>query len=110
MADGKIRANRAPVLTLWAAVVAKRLGFDHSIALTLRQAMAGLSAHAKGVSLDIVEHKPDQVRERVELAAAHSWADLNQRGFRLYERFRPEISTGESGWGAKGELDLEGAS
>src|SRR4051795_7964485 len=54
-AGGNIRINRAPVLTLWAAVVAERLGFDHDAALTLGQAVAGLSAYAKGVSLGIVE-------------------------------------------------------
>jgi len=43
-ADDKIRINRAPVLTLWAAVVAERLGFDRDTALTLGQAVAGLSA------------------------------------------------------------------
>jgi hypothetical protein len=41
-----------------------------------------------------------------ELAAAHEPADLYRRGFRLYERFRPEIPAGEAGWGAKGELVL----
>ena len=41
----KIRINRVPVLTLWAAVVAERLGFDRARpALTLGQAVAGLSA------------------------------------------------------------------
>lgn len=36
MSDGrKIRINRAPVLTLWAAVVTERLGFDPATALTL---------------------------------------------------------------------------
>ena len=35
-----IRISRAPVLTL----VAERLGFDRATALTLGQAMAGLSA------------------------------------------------------------------
>ena len=40
-ADGNIRINRAPVLTLWAAVVAERLGFDRATALTLGQAVAG---------------------------------------------------------------------
>ena len=45
-----IRINRAPVLTLWAAVVAERLGFDRATALTLGQAVAGSSAYAKGVS------------------------------------------------------------
>ena len=33
-ASRKIKINRAPVLTLWAAVVAERLGFDHDEALT----------------------------------------------------------------------------
>ena len=30
----KIKINRAPVLTLWATVVAERLGFDEESALT----------------------------------------------------------------------------
>jgi len=30
-----VSINRAPVLTLWAAVVAERLGFDREEALTL---------------------------------------------------------------------------
>src|SRR5215208_6318946 len=63
-ADGNIRINRAPVLTLWAAVVAERLGFDRATALTLGQAVAGLSAYAKGVSLGIVEPRPELVREQ----------------------------------------------
>jgi hypothetical protein len=42
-----IRINRAPVLTLWAAVVAERLGFDHDTALTLGRAAAGLNAYSK---------------------------------------------------------------
>src|SRR5215211_5342261 len=63
-ADGDIRINRAPVLTLWAAVVAERLGFDRDTALTLGQAVAGLSAHAKGVSLGTVEPRPELVREQ----------------------------------------------
>jgi hypothetical protein len=166
--SGTIRINRAPVLTLWAAVVAERLGFDRASASTLGQAVAGLSAHAKGVSLGIIEPKPDLVRERgdrlaegerlhvdllgravpvvrtpnglravhkgkpgnpaqvekylagkfgdrleearrtmAELAAAVSDEDLHRRGFHLYERFRPAVPEGESGWGAKGVLELE---
>ena len=31
------RINRAPVLTLWAAVVAERLGFDRATAFWARQ-------------------------------------------------------------------------
>ena len=162
-----IKINRAPVLTLWAAVVAERLGFDRPTALTLGQAVAGSSAYAKGVSLGIIEPRPELVRERGDrlaegerlhvdllgravpvvrtddglravskgkpgnpaqierylagkfgerlgdarqamavLAAAHEPADLYRLGFRLYEQFRPAVPTGESGWGAKGELDL----
>ena len=41
-----------------------------------------------------------------DLAAAYEPLDLNRRGLRLYEKFRPEVPRGESGWGAKGELDL----
>lgn len=163
-----IKINRAPVLTLWAAVVAERLGFDRATALSLGQAVAGLSAYAKGVSLGIIEPKPDVVREhsaklpegeelhvgllgravpvvrtpdglravnkgkpgnpaRIEtylaakfgehleatraamagLAASYAPSELQQRGFRLYETFRPSVPAGESGWGAKGSLDLD---
>src|SRR4051794_27674067 len=63
-ADGNIRINRAPVLTLWATVVAERLGFGRATALTVGQAVAGLSAYAKGVSLGIVEPSPELVHEQ----------------------------------------------
>ena len=43
MADNAIQINRAPVLTLWGAVVAERLGHDPDAALTLGKAMAGLN-------------------------------------------------------------------
>jgi len=52
-AGRKVTINRAPVLTLWAAVVAERLGFDHAEALTLGRAVAGLNAYAKGVKLGV---------------------------------------------------------
>lgn len=48
-----IRINRAPVLTLWAAVVAERLGMSRDAALTVGQALAGLTAYSKGVRLGI---------------------------------------------------------
>jgi hypothetical protein len=56
--------NRAPVLTLWAAVVAERLGFDHEEALTLGRAVAGLNAYSKGVSLGLFTPAPKEVREK----------------------------------------------
>jgi hypothetical protein len=37
-----ISINRAPLLTLWAAAVAERLGFDEDEALSLGKALAGL--------------------------------------------------------------------
>ena len=39
--DGKIPLNRAPVLTLWATMVAERLGFDRPTALTLGRRWPG---------------------------------------------------------------------
>ena len=171
-ADQTIRINRAPVLTLWAAVVAERLGFDREAALTLGRAVAGSSAQMKGRALGIYEpsHEPpskaaeerrekldpedwvgvrllgrvvpavrtaegiralekdyrpasaasveryltskfgerlDDARAAVErLAAPMSPEELNQRGFALYEEFRPSIPAGARGWGAAGDLDL----
>jgi hypothetical protein len=59
-----VSINRAPVLTLWAAVVAERLGFDHEEALTLGRAVAGLNAYSKGVSLGLFTPAPKDVREK----------------------------------------------
>lgn len=165
-----IRVNRAPVLTLWASVVAERLGYPPDTALTLGRAVAGSSARAKARSLGMVEErieaeerharaaelKPRQqtirllgrdipflpaddgtlladergkpasaksvrsyiarafgnrladVRAAMEVLAASLPPDeLNRIGFRLYERFRPDIPQGVEGWGLKGELRLE---
>jgi len=66
--DTTIAINRAPVLTLWAAVVAERLGFDWQEALTLGRAVAGLNAHSKALSLGLVEPTPEAVREEREKA------------------------------------------
>ncbi len=56
--------NRAPVLTLWAAVVAEVLGFDHDEALTLGRAVAGLNAYSKGVALGLFQPSPKAVKEQ----------------------------------------------
>ncbi len=163
----RILINRAPVLTLWAGVVAERLGFDRDEALSLGKALAGLNAQSKGQRLGIFKPTPKELkkaRERkpgeefrvellgralpaintpqgvralvksrpiapesveaylqskfgdalpearkvmMELARAFEPDELAESGFRLYERFRPEIPEGISGWGAKGELDLD---
>jgi hypothetical protein len=77
MAGKTLSINRAPVLTLWAAVVAQRLGFDEDEALGLGKAVAGLNAQSKGRRLGIFkphEEKPKKAREK-------------ERG----ERFRVEV-------------------
>jgi hypothetical protein len=59
MTTKKIKINRAPVLTLWAAVVAERLGYDEETSLTLGKAVAGLNAQSKGKKLGIYEEKSE---------------------------------------------------
>lgn len=55
MTTRKFPINRAPVLTLWASVVAMRQGYDEESALTLGQALAALNAQSKGRRLGIYE-------------------------------------------------------
>ena len=57
---------RAPVLTLWAAVVAEILGFNYDEALTLGRAVAGLNAYSKGVALSLFQPTPKAVREQLQ--------------------------------------------
>ena len=167
MTASGILVNRAPVLTLWAAVVAERLGHPRPTALTLGRAVAGLNALSKGRRLGIYpesapEPTPGKPRKSARppadtilllgrlvpvvetpeglRAAAKGTADspagverylaqkfgaalpevesamralarsyppkrLADLAFPLYERFRPEIPEGVTGWGAKGRLD-----
>jgi hypothetical protein len=166
-----IRVNRAPVLTLWATVVAERLGYPADTALmTIGRFVAGSSARAKARQLGISDEKQDaeerharaaelkpqrqtirllgrdipvvaasdgtlraeddgkpasaknvqsyiarrfgdrlaETRAAMELLAASlPPEELNRVGFRLYERFRPDVPEGAQGWGAKGELRVE---
>ncbi len=53
--DGAIRVNRAPVLTLWAAVVAERLGYSRETALSFGSVVAGTAARAKARRLGLAE-------------------------------------------------------
>ncbi len=164
--DGVIRVNRAPVLTLWAAIVAERLGHDADAAITLGRAVAGSSARVKARAIGLEEKREDggardtakpAPRQTVHLLGrdlpvveqngspyaldrdkpasprpAHAYVEkafgeylpavrkamealadsfppeeLNRIGFRLYERFRPEVPAGAAGWGKKGILGLE---
>ncbi|CAL8465115.1 g4650 [Coccomyxa elongata] len=48
--------------------------------------------------------------ERVLMALAESYSDpdeLAKEAYNLYSEFRPQIQTGQSGWGQKGLLDLQ---
>ena len=166
MAERTILVNRAPVLTLWATIVAERFGFDQDEALSLGKAVAGLTAQSKGRRLGIykpvsqevkqarsrkrgeeffvevcgrqvpaintadgvravIKNKPIEARgaeryleskfgESLEsvraamrgLAKAFRPEQLSENAFALYERFRPAIPEGVTGWGAKGSLDI----
>jgi hypothetical protein len=170
LTSAPIFVNRAPVLTLWAAVVAERLGYPPETSLTLGRYVAGSSARAKARRLGIVEETEEAAERRekarelrpqrqtvrllgrevpvlpaadgtlraeadgkpssansvasyiarafgdrsaevraamAELAASMPREELNRIGFRLYERFRPEVPEGVKGWGAKAQLRLE---
>ena len=66
-----VKVNRAPVLTLWAAVVAERLGYDSEEALTLGKGLAGLNAQSKGRRLGIFhEAKPGKAERGLKAKAA----------------------------------------
>src|SRR5687767_8617106 len=78
----KLEVNRAPVLTLWGAVVAERLGYDRATALTLGPAVAGLTAQAKGRRLGVFD-------EPARGAAERSTERRGARGARRRERLVP---------------------
>jgi hypothetical protein len=63
MANKRIKINRAPVMTLWATVVAERLGYDMETALTLGKAVTGLNAQSKGRRLGIYEEKTEEEKK-----------------------------------------------
>ena len=46
--DQPVQINRAPVLTLWVAVVAERQGFSKEAGLTFGKAISGMLAQSKG--------------------------------------------------------------
>jgi hypothetical protein len=56
--------NRAPVLTLWAAVVAERLGYDRDEAATLGRAVAGMNAASKARTLGLTRPTEKGAAER----------------------------------------------
>jgi hypothetical protein len=80
MPPTRIAINRAPVLTLWAAVVAERLGFSADESLTLRKAVAALNAQAKGRRLGIF--KPHETAAKQAREKSHDeelWIEICAR-------------------------------
>jgi len=87
--------NRAPVLTLWAAVVAEVLGFKHAEALTLGRAVAGLNAYSKGDFPGALPADP-QGGQRT-----------GRKSLRPVREIQAGNSPREKRMGASGKLDLD---
>ena len=68
--------NRAPVLTLWAAVVAERLGHPADTALTLGRAVAGSSARSRGRSIGREGRKVGRDADTPGVAMVHVTAPV----------------------------------
>ena len=84
--SSRIEINRAPVMTLWAAIVAERLGHAHETALTLGRAVAGLNAQSKAVHLGLREPATEAKR-------AERRAKAPPRSVTLLGREVPVVST-----------------
>jgi hypothetical protein len=77
MAKNAISINRAPVLTLWAGVVARRLGLDEDEALSLGRALAGLNAQSKGWRLGIFKpHQEKAKKAREKERGERFWIEV----------------------------------
>ncbi len=76
MPGNVVEVNRAPVLTLWAAVVAERQGYDWDASLTLGKVMAGLNAQRKGRGLGIFTPKEVTPEEKARRPKDQIWIML----------------------------------
>jgi len=78
---------------------------------TLRADDGGKPASARSVQSYVARafgDRLDEARIAMEaLAASLLPEELNRVGFRLHERFRPDVPEGAQGWRAKGELRIE---
>jgi hypothetical protein len=99
-----ISINRAPVLTLWAAIVAQRLGFNKKEALTLGRAVAGLNAQTKGRRLGIFKPHEQKAREaREKKRGEEFWVEVCGRPV-------PAKNTDDGIRAVKGDKAIEPAS
>jgi hypothetical protein len=101
-ATDEIQINRAPVLTLWSAVVAERLGFRRDEALTLGRAVAGLNAYSKGKSLGLFAPTPKEVAERRRAARAREGFEVDLLG-----RAVPCIATDDGLRAVSGDREID---
>ena len=64
-------------MTLWASVVAERLGFNRDEALSLGKAVAGLTAQSKGRRLGIYKPVPQEIkRARTQKQGEEFWVEV----------------------------------
>ena len=98
---GRIRINRTPVLNTVGGGGGRAVwSFDQPTVLTLGQAVAGMSAHAKGVSLGIIKPKPELVRQRGDQLANGATLHCPPTGRSAggaYPRRLPSFVQGEAG-------------
>jgi hypothetical protein len=85
MPSATLLINRAPVLTLWAAVVAERLGYDADAAATFGKTVAGLNAATKAIRLGIAEARPKDPAKRKRLPGHKVELELLGRAFAAIE-------------------------
>lgn len=81
--------NRAPAMTVWATVVAERLGFKREEALSIASAYTEMNAISKGVSLGIFEKRR---ADGVELAKGETQPYVDFMGRRMYVSLLIHIS------------------
>jgi hypothetical protein len=98
--EGEIRVNRAPVLTLWAAIVAEHLGFDSDAAITLGRAVAGSSARVKARAIGLDENHKDRNEHDT---AKPSGRAISQQTIRLLGRDIPVIEHKETQFALDGD-------
>jgi len=53
------------------------------------------------------DHLAETRQAMVELASRYEPGELNRIGFRLYDKFRPDVPYGTEGWGKRAVLDME---
>ena len=87
IAVAAIEINRAPVLTLWATIVARRAGLSNDEALSIGRAVAGLTAQSKGRRLGVYKQASESEAERVRRARS----DLDARSLHFMHRSIPIV-------------------